>query len=189
MRIKIEWAAALALALTACGAGRNPETSVTKERYDIDTSTVPPDAARGFVTHARAIADAGSGHFTVEELVSLLPMQDDQRQLLKDAFTTSLDATCDGARCTAQGDGRAVEATIEIVAGIIRHPLLGLNAHVEVQFVKRGDAAVEFCNVQGIYLRKSFIRKSMQGLYVDGGGAAPKVTAQVGNDAQNYTCE
>lgn len=188
MRMKIGCVMGLVGALSACGQAPLPTAASPKERYNIDTSTVSSDSAKGFVAHARTIADNNGGQFTVEELISLLPMQEDQRQLMRDAFTDALLVSCDSGRCTAKGDGRAVEATVEMTAGVIRNPLLGLNAHVEVQFVKRGDAAAEFCNVQGIYLRKSFIRKSLQGLFVDVAGAAPLVTAQLGNDAQNYTC-
>lgn len=189
--MKIGCAALLALTVCACGSpnAAPQDLSTIKERYEIDTSDIPVQPSIDFVNHSRAIVDAGSGSFTINELVSLLPMQDDQRALLTAAFTTPFGVTCVSGLCTARGDGQAVEARIEASTGVIKNPLLGLQAHADLQFVKRGDAAVEFCNVTGVYLRKSFIRKTLQGMHVDVASGKPAVTAQLGNDSQNYTCQ
>lgn len=180
---------ALGLALAGCGAPSfQPAASATKERYDVAAESVNGPAAQAFVANARAIADAGSGTFSINELVELLPMQPDQRQLLLNAYPDDLTATCVGGICTAAGAGRPVEALLEITAGLIRDPLLGLQSQVQIQFVKRGDSSLELCNAQGLYLRKSFIRKKLQGLFIDGTKPEPAVTVQVGDDSQNYTC-
>src|SRR5262249_21191005 len=157
-------ALAVAAVLSACGSSPRPAPATLKDRYEIDTTDVSADAVRAFVSHAREIAATGTGNFTIDELAAVIPMAEDQRQLLRDACSAPLSASCSGGRCTGYGDGQPVEAIAHASAGIIRDPYIGLNSHVEIQFVQRGAAAIEFCNASGIYLRKSFIRKDLQGM-------------------------
>jgi hypothetical protein len=178
-----------ALALTAACGTVKPTTSATKQRIDIPSQDVDAQAAAKFIAHANEIVAAGSGHFAAFEIADILPLDDRGMTDVTNAYANGFDVTCAaGALCQMHGTGRAVEAVVHSTSGSVSNPTLGLRTSLTSDFALVGENTIEFCGMNGMYVKKLFITQNLQGLNLNMAGREPSLTVNtVGSD--DYTCK
>ena len=180
----------VASALAACG---QPQTSTVKTRMDVPTDLVAQSDLTAFAAQARQIKASAThgGSIPASALVALLPMQADQRQIIENAFPDPLSVSCPaGGLCTASAQGQGATATMNVtISGFINNPDLVLSPNVSFQFLVRAPDAVEFCNASGMKVSALFMTEPVTGMYERVEDGALKLTVNVNNDSQNYTCQ
>jgi hypothetical protein len=186
MRISPAFVLASALGLGACGAAA-PQSSALKDRYDVPTDGIDAEAVRAFVQHGHEIAAGGRGTLTIDELLAVVPLNDSDRTAVRNAYPNGFDVSCTDAKCSFSGTGRQIEAQLHGQVGPVSDPLLGLRTRTTGDFVVRGDDGLEFCNLNGIYVRKLFVTKNVQGMFLTGGDDIAINVNLAGSD--NYTCQ
>lgn len=178
------------LVLGACGVSPNP-SSVLLERHDVPTDHITSADTQIFLNHASAIVGsaAHAGTIPVTEFLRLMPMQDNQRQVLASAFPGAFTVNCQAGLCQAAAHGSPAQAVMNVNIDGIVNPSLVLGSTVTTKFVLRGEEAVEFCTTTGLAVKKFFITRQVQGLYLALAGGQPELNVNIDNDRENYTCD
>jgi hypothetical protein len=173
--------------VVACGTA--PQTSSTQERATIDNPAHVMQAdALAFENHVDQImrSPSGTGTIAVREFLKIMPMADDQRQIILDAFMQPFDVSCGpNGICRAATSGRGAEATMDVTLNGVSDPKLKLETRVTTNLTLR-QGGVEFCDVYGMWAKKFFITRQVQGIFLD--TARPTLTVNVDDDSQNFTC-
>lgn len=185
--------ALMLVALTSgCGRPALNSRSSLQERHETPANNVTAEDTRLLLSHIKAIstADTHTGSIPVKELLNVMPLKNDQRSIIAAAYTGSFAVTCQNGICQAQAQGRSSQATMDVnISGLPAYPSLVLGDSVKTGFAMRGDDVVEFCNIQGMWAKKFFISRVIQGLQLTLQNNVPYLSVNVGNDSENYTCQ
>lgn len=191
LRRKIVLLGLEALLIVSCGARPQHTISTTLERHDVPVVNMTVEDTQKFLDHATSIStsDANAGSIPAIEFLRVMPLQDDQRDILANAFPGSFAVTCSAGHCQAVANGSPAQATMNVDIDGIINPSLVLDSTITTQFVLRGANAIEFCNTDGLAVSKFFFTRQIQGLRLSLSDNSPVLTVNIDDDDENYTCQ
>lgn len=176
------------LALAACG-GSPQETSSPQERVTLNNPNhVTPTAGQSFIDHFDEILVDGEGQIQVSAFLNIMPMADDQRAIVLRNFQTPFEVTCTDDLCRAVATGRPAQAVMDITMNGISRPLLELEREVVTSMTRRANG-IEFCNVEGMWAKKFFVRRQVQGILLTMRAQQPELVVNVDYDSENFECD
>jgi hypothetical protein len=187
----MKFALLAALFLTACGtASHTTSQSDLQERH---TTALNPAA----ITHMNALVASlkdvnssatRSGQIASRNLINIIPMKQSQRERIISNFSEYMDVSCsETGRCYAEGTGTPTEAIMDISIGLITNPYLGIKNRVAATFYVRNDRTLEICKIGGMYVKKFFVVKKVQGMLMQHNDQAMNLTVNL-EDSTPYTC-
>lgn len=181
--------ALILLSLAGCGVHSN-ENSNLNERHDVDISPAAIPEIDGLISGVRSVlaADSRTGKIPSSFLLNMLPMGDTDRTRLKNNFSEFMDVVCDvNDRCIATGSGTPTEVRMNVRVAGISNPTLGIQRTLATKLFIRNDRTIESCQIGGMYVKKLFIVKDVQGMLMSHDSVAVKLNVNLDNSTP-YTC-
>ena len=172
---------------TACGSRAQPAPSALQARYQVPAAPGSGAAVTNFLAHARRIQTAGYGRFTIGEMFVVVPLSPSGRNTLNAAYPNGVAVTCRGALCQLTATGAEAAAQITGQIGDLTNPDLEFSRSFSARFVLRGSNAVEVCGITGVDVRKQFVTREVQGMYVSVVQGAAAVTVNMAGST-DFTC-
>lgn len=187
----MKFAILAALFLTACGSGgRQTASSDLTERHTTGLDPASITHMKALVGSLKGVSTSAtrSGKIDSRNLINIIPMKQSQRNRIIANFSETMDVACDeSGRCYAEGTGKPTEAIMDITIGVISNPYLGIKRDVKATFFVRGDNTLEICKISGMYVKKLFVVKKVQGMLMQHNGQAMNLTVNL-EDTTPFTC-
>ncbi len=178
---------------TSCGRQQQTEHSARlSDRSQVPTDNIELSDVQDFIDQASTVSASTSltGAIPVIAFLKLMPLLPDARASILKSFTKDFAVKCNAATsvCSVITSGSPTQAVMDVVIDGISNPSLVLDQTVTSDFVIRDATSIEFCNTRGLSVKKFFIKKTAQGLFLSANGGQPDMTVNTGNDSENYTC-
>lgn len=177
------------LSLAGCGT-RTFDNSDLSERHKVDISPDAIPEIDSLISGVREVlaSDTRTGRILSRHLLNMLPMAAADRTRLKNNFSEFMDVVCDdNDRCIAKGSGRPTEVRMNVRVAGISNPTLGIQRQLVTKLFVRDDRTIESCQIGGMYVKKLFVVKDVQGMLMSHNTRAVNLTVNLENTTP-YTC-
>ena len=185
----------LAVVVFISSCGQNNDTTPSSQisaRSQVPADSIKATDVQSFIDLASSIrsSETFSGVIPVSAFLKLMPLDSSSRTEILKFFKNDFGVKCDNSKniCNVSTLGTPTQAVMNVVIDGIPNPSLVLDSTIAASFVIRGTDAIEFCETKGISVKKFFIKKTVQGLFLNAEGGRSKLIVNTGNDSENFTC-